>query len=44
MEALAERTDIIITNAGKGEAVVVLNTDDQINEAKCQLIDKDNYK
>ena len=44
MEALAERTDIILTNADKGEAVIIMNTDYYINEAKSQLIDQDNYK
>ena len=44
MEELAERTDIIITNADSRGGVVIMNTDDYINEANCQLIDKDNYK
>ena len=41
MEELAERTDIVITNTDRDEAVVIMNTDD---EADHQLSDKDNYK
>ena len=44
MEELAERTDIIITNADSIGGIVIMNTDDYINEANCQLSDKDNYK
>ena len=33
MEELAERTDITITNTEKAWAVVIMNTDDYINEA-----------
>ena len=31
MEKLVERTDIIITNADKGGAIVIMNTDVYIN-------------
>ena len=44
MEELAGRTDIIITNAEVGGAVVIMNTDDYINQANRQFSDKDNYK
>ena len=45
MEELAERTDIIITNANKGRTIVIMNTDDDyINGGNRQLSDKDNYE
>lgn len=44
MKKLAERTDFMIKNADKGEAVVIMNTYDYTNEANRQLSDKDNYK
>ena len=44
MEKLAKRKDIIITNADKGGAVVIINVEKYINEANRQLSDKRNYK
>ena len=43
MEQLAKRKDIIITNAGKGGAVVIMAVKKYINEANRQLSDKRNY-
>ena len=42
MEDLVKRKDIIITNADKGGAVVILDVEKYINEAICQLSDKRN--
>ena len=44
MEELAKRKDIIITNADKGGAVVIMDVEKYINEANRQLSDKRNYK
>ena len=44
MEELAERKDIIITNADKGAAVVIIDVEKYISEANRQLSDKRNYK
>ena len=44
MEELEKRKDIIITNADKGGAVVIINVEKYINEANRQLSDKRNYK
>ena len=44
MEKLAKRKDIIITNADKGGAVVIINVEKYINEANRRLSDKRNYK
>ena len=44
MEELAKRKDIIINNADKGSAVVIMDIEKYINEANCQLSDKRNYK
>ena len=44
MEKLAKRKAIIITNADKGGAVVIINVEKYINEANRQLSDKRNYK
>ena len=44
MEELAVRLDVIIANANKGGAILIMNTDDYINEANHQLSDKDNYR
>jgi len=41
---LSERTDLIITNADKGGAVVVMDTDRYITEANRQLSNTENYK
>ena len=40
MEELAKRKDLIITNADKGGAKVIMNTDCYIKEANRQLSDK----
>ena len=44
MEETAKRKDIIIINAAKGDAVVIMNVEKYINEANSQLSDKRNYK
>ena len=44
MEEIAKRKDIIITNADKSGAVVIMNVEKYINEANRQLSDKRNYK
>ena len=44
MEELAKRKDIIITNADKGGAVVIMDVEKYINEANRQLSDERNYK
>ena len=44
MEELAKRKDIIITNADKGSAVVIMDVEKYINEANSQLSNKRNYK
>ena len=44
MEETAKRKDIIIINAAKGDAVVIMNAEKYINEANRQLSDKRNYK
>ena len=44
MEELEKRKDIIITNADKGGAVVIMDVEKYINEANRQLSDKRNYK
>ena len=44
MEELAKRKDIIITNADKGGAVVIMDVEKYINEANHQLSNKPNYK
>ena len=43
LEELSKRDDIIITNADKGRAIVIMDTDKYISEAQCQLNDKNNY-
>ena len=40
----SSKTDVIIANANKGGAILIMNTDDYINEANHQLSDKDNYR
>ena len=44
MEELAKRKDIIITNADKGGAVVIMDVENYINKANRQQSDKLNYK
>ena len=44
MEQLAKMKDLIITNADKGGAVVIMDTDSYIKEANRQLFDKASYK
>ena len=44
MEELAKRKDVIITNADKCGAVVIMDVEKYINEANRQLSDKRNYK
>ena len=43
-EELAKRKDNIITNADKGSAAVIMDTEKYINKANHQLSDKLNYK
>ena len=44
LEDLSKREDIIITNVDKGGAVVMMDLNDYIREAKHQLNDSKNYK
>ena len=44
MEELTKRKDIIITNADKGGAVVIMDVEKCIYKANRQLSDKRNYK
>ena len=44
MKELAKRKDIIITNADKGGAVVIMDLEKYIREANRQLCDKRNFK
>ena len=44
MEELAKRKDLIITNADKGRAVAISDTDSNIKETNRQLSDKANYQ
>ena len=44
MEELTKRKDIIITNAGKGGAVVLMDVEECIKEANCLLSGKCSYK
>ena len=44
MNNLKEREDIIITKADKGGAVVIMNVDDYLKEAKRQLNDTEFYR
>ena len=43
VKELSKREDIIINNADKGGAVVIVDTNDYIKEPERQLDDKDNY-
>ena len=44
LKDLSKREDIIITNADKGGAVVMMDLNDYIRETKHQLNDSKNYK
>ena len=44
MKELSDNTDIIITKADKGGAVVIMDVKDYINEAHRQLNNKGHYK
>ena len=44
MEELAKRKDLIITNANKGGAVVIIDIDSYIKEVSWQLSDKASHK
>ena len=44
LKYLSKRDDIIIINANKGGAVVTMDVNDYIREAKRQLSDSKNYK
>ena len=44
MKELSKRKDVIITNADKGSAIVIMDNKKYIREANCQLSDKHNYK
>ena len=44
MKELTKRKYLIITNASKAGAVVIVNTDSYIKEANQQLFDKKSYK
>ena len=44
MKELSDHTDIIITKADKGGAVVIMDVKDYTNEAYRQLNNKDQYK
>ena len=44
MEELAKRKDLAITNADKGGAVIIMDTDSYIKEANRQLYNKFSYK
>ena len=44
LEELSKKDDIIITNADKEGAIVVMDIDRYISEAELQLNDEKNYK
>ena len=44
LEELSKTDDIIITNADKGGAIVVMDIGRYISEAQCQLNDEKNTK
>ena len=44
IKELSKRKDVIITNADKGGAVVIVDTNDYIKKAERQLNDKDKKK
>ena len=41
---MADRNDVIITKAEKGETVVIIDIEDYVKEAEHQLTNKDGYK
>ena len=43
LEKLSKRDDIIITNADKGGAMVIMDIDKYVSEAQRQLNDQNNY-
>ena len=44
MQKLQSRNDIVITDADKGEAVVILDVEDYIKKVERQLNNKENYR
>ena len=44
MQELQSRNDIVINDADKGEAVVILDVEDYVKEAERQLNNKENYR
>ena len=44
MQELQSRNDIVITDADKGGAVVILDVEDYVKEAERQLSNKENYR
>ena len=44
LEELSKEDDIIITNADKGGAIVIMGIDKYISEAQRQLNNENNYK
>ena len=44
MQELQSRNDIVITDANKGGAVVILDVEDYVKEAERQLNNKENYR
>ena len=44
MKELSDHTDIIITKSDKGGAAVIVYVKDYMNEAHCQVNNKDHYK
>ena len=44
LEELSKRDDIIIRNADKGGAIVIMDIDRYISKAQCQLNDENDYK
>ena len=44
MQELQSRNDIVIINADKGGAVVILNVEDYVKEAERQLKNKEKYR
>lgn len=43
MEELAKRKDIVITNADKGGALVIMDAEKYTNEANRHIFDKSNW-